>query len=43
MIMCLYISYLTHFSGEGRNPYNNFVAFLENLRPHNFVLRLSDL
>ena len=43
MIMCLYLSYLTHFSGQGRNPCNNFVAFLENLRHHNFVLRLSDL
>ena len=27
----------------GRNPSNNFVAFLENLRHHNFVLILSDL
>ena len=43
MIMCLYLSYLTHFRGQGRNPSNNFVAFLENLRHHNFVLRLSDL
>ena len=41
--MCLQLSYLTHFSGQGRNPYNNFVAFLENLRHHTFVLRLSDL
>jgi len=41
MIMCLYFSYLTNFSG--RNPSNNFVAFLENLRHHNFVLRLHGL
>ena len=34
------LSYLTHFSsGSGRN----FAAFLENLRHHNFVPRLSDL
>ena len=43
MIMCIYLSYLTHFSGYGRNHNNTFVAFLENLRHHNFVLRLSDL
>ena len=43
MTMCLYFSYLTHFSGKGRNPSNNFVAFLENLRHRNFVLRLSVL
>ena len=34
---------LTHFKGQGRNPSKNFVAFLENLRHHIFVLRLSDL
>ena len=43
IIKCLYFFDLTHFRGQGRNPYNNFVAFLENLRHHNFVLRLSDL
>ena len=41
--MCNYLSHLTHFSGKGINPYNNFVAFLENLRHHNFFLKLSDL
>ena len=40
--MCIHLSYLIHFSGQGRNPYNDFVGFLENLRHHNFVLRLSD-
>ena len=40
---CLYFFDLTNFKGYGRNPYNNCVAFLENLRHHNFVLRLSDL
>ena len=43
MKMCLYLFDLTHFSGQGRNPSNNFVALLENLRHRNFVLRLSDL
>ena len=28
---------------DATNPSNNFVAFLENLSHHNFVLRLSDL
>ena len=40
---CLYFIDLTHFKGQGRYPYNNFIGFLENLRHHNFVLRLSDL
>ena len=43
MIKCHYSVDLTHFKGQGRNPINNFVAFLENLRHHTFVLRLSDL
>ena len=29
MILCLYLSYLTHFSGKGRNPYNILFALLE--------------
>ena len=41
--MCLYFFNLTHFRGQGRNPGNNFVAFLENLRHPKFVLRLTDL
>ena len=41
--MCLYIFNMTHFRGQGRYPGNNFVAFLENLRHHRFVLRLTDL
>ena len=43
MYNCLYFLDLTHFIGYGRNPGNNFVAFLENLRHHKFVLKLSDL
>ena len=43
IIKCLSFLDLTHFRGQGRNPSNNFVAFLENLRHHIFVLRLSDL
>ena len=42
-IKCFSFIDFTHFRGKGRNPYNNFIAFLENLRHHNFVLRLSDL
>ena len=43
IIKCLQFLDLTHFRGQGRNLSNNFVAFLENLRHHIFVLRLSDL
>ena len=43
IIKCHYFLDLTLFRGLGRNPSNNFVAFLENLRHHIFVLRLSDL
>ena len=43
MIMCLNLSYLTHFGGQGRNPRNISLHFWKNLRHYNFVLRLSDL
>ena len=39
----MYHSSLTHFRFLGRISSNFFVAFLENLRHNNFVLRLSDL
>ena len=28
---------------QGRNPYNIFVAILENICPHKFILSLTDL
>ena len=40
---CLYFVDLNHFTGQGRHPGNNFVAFLENLRHQKFILRLSNL
>ena len=43
MIMCLNLSYLTHFGGWGKNPKNISLHFWKNLRHHHFVLRLSDL
>ena len=43
IIKCLYFLDLTHFKGYGRNPSNNFIEFLKNLRHHIFVLRLTDL
>ena len=41
--MSLYSFYLIHFRGQGRNPSNNFVSFLKNLKQHNVFRRLSDL